>query len=346
DEQVSQIIEQSPQRIAALRILTGGNPRLVKLGYRVLRDGLDGDARGDLERLLDECTPFFKHRIESLAKEARRAFDAIARRWDSVCVDDIRRELRKPSNYVSAQIKRLIDEGFVEECGGEKKKRYQVSERFYNVYYLMRHSREGRRRLRWLIVFMQTFYTRDDFKHWAKRLENELAEPRPESWRSEKLAHLHALSEAADYDGRAMVFEALVRDAIARDDRRELDEEVAGGDPVEKHGFRYFAQEILWLLKPEIRRSLGFKPTHGNWWTQLRQALAEAGLTAEAERQLASLDGSRMNSAQHASAAAVILARLFVRFNEFEALCRKAIEIDPQYAHAWNTLGNALNYQR
>ena len=122
DDQVIHAIEHAPQRIAAMRILTGGNPRLVKLGYRVLREGIDGDVRRDLERLLDECTPFFKHRIESLAKEARRTFDAIARRWDPVTVDEIRLELRKPSNYISAQIKRLIAEGFIEAISGEKKK--------------------------------------------------------------------------------------------------------------------------------------------------------------------------------------------------------------------------------
>ena len=176
DTQVIQAIEHAPQRIAAMRVLTGGNPRLVMLGYRVLREGLDGDVRRDLERLLDECTPFFKHRIESLAKEARRTFDAIARRWDPVTVDDIRVELRKPSNYISAQIKRLITEGFIEAISGEKKKRYQVSERFYNVYYLMRYSREGRRRLRWLVNFMQVFYTRQDYRHWARRLGDELTQ--------------------------------------------------------------------------------------------------------------------------------------------------------------------------
>lgn len=39
DDAVPQVIERAPERVAALRILTGGNPRLVKLGYRVLREG-------------------------------------------------------------------------------------------------------------------------------------------------------------------------------------------------------------------------------------------------------------------------------------------------------------------
>jgi len=344
DDAVINVIEQAPERVAALRILTGGNPRLVKLGYRVLRDGLNGDVRQDLERLLDESTPFFKHRIDSLAKETRRAFDAIARRWDPVTVDDIRRELRKPSNYVSAQIKRLIDEGFVEEAGGDKKKRYQVSERFYNVYYLMRHSREGRNQLRWLVGFMQTFYSRKDFKEWASRLEGELAGPMTEPVRMEKLSFLHALSAAADDDGRGAVFEALVRDAIARDDRRAIDEEIADGDPVESHGSRYLLAETVWLLERDKRCKLGFRPDNNKWWQTLRITLGETGLQ-QAQSCLTALGAWEMDTPRHARAAGLMLDMLFLRHMEAEAAFRKALEFDPQYAAAWGGLGNVLSSQ-
>ncbi len=194
DPTVPEILEKAPERVQALRILTGGNPRLAKLGYRILREGLDGDVRRDLERLLDECTPFFKHRIEGLAKEGRRVFDAIARRWDPVTVDDLKKELRRPSNYISAQIKRLVDEGFIEEASGtEKKKRYQVAERFYNIYYLMRYSREGREKLRWLVAFMKAFYSWDNW-NWPERLERELNDPLETlGVQVEKLANLYTL---------------------------------------------------------------------------------------------------------------------------------------------------------
>ncbi len=344
DASVIRVIEQAPERVAALRILTGGNPRLVKLGYRVLRDGLDGDLRQDLERLLDEATPFFKHRIDSLkAKETRRVFDAIARRWDPITVDDIRRELRKPSNYVSAQIKRLIDEGFVEETGGDKKKRYQVSERFYNVYYLMRHSREGRRRLRWLVGFMQTFYSPKDFKDWAKRLEGDLAGPLAEPARAEKLSHLHALSAAANDDGRGEVFEALVRDAIAHNDRRALDEDIAdSNDPVESHGWRYLLAEIVWLLETDIRRTLGFRPRDGEWWQRLRDTLGIEGLR-RARTRLDELGGWRQDTARHARATGVMLTMLFHNIIEAKSAFLKAIEFDPYNTAAWNNLGIVLS---
>ncbi len=347
DNTVLKVIEKTPERVAALRILTGGNPRLVKLGYRVLRDGLDSDLRQDLERMLDETTPFFKHRIDSLSKEARRTFDAIARRWDPVTVDDIRRELRKPSNNISVQIKRLIDEGFVEEAyGSAKKKSYQVSERFYNVYYLMRHSREGRRRLRWLVGFMQTFYSAKDYKNWAKRLEGELMKPLDGVMRSDKLAHLHALCAASDDDGsRGEVFDALVRDALAHDDRHALDEEIREGDPVEKYGFHYLIAEILWLLDREKRQLLGFKPSYFDWCQRLRRVLLNAGLMPLVEQKIADLSGNRMDTARYANALGVVLEWLLNRTEGAEALYRKALEFDSENVVAWINLGGALENQ-
>lgn len=348
DRRVTEILDQAPERVAVLRILTGGNPRLVKLGYRVLRDGLDGDLRRDLERLLDEATPFFKHRIDSLkAKETRRVFDAIARRWDPVTVDDIRRELRKASNYVSAQIKRLIDEGFVEEAGGDKKKRYQVSERFYNIYYLMRHSREGRKRLRWLVVFMRTFYRRQDFKDMTKRLEEELAGTLAAPLRADKLAQLHALSEAADDFGRADAFDVLVRQGIQEDDAGLWRAAIAeGADPVTSHGWPYLLAEVLWLLEPEARRRLGFRAFDSFWWRRLRLALGEAGL-GRAERLLEDLGGWRQDTPVHRQAAGLMLDWLFQRPAEAEAAFRRALALDEQDAVAWINLGNALaNQQR
>jgi Holliday junction resolvasome RuvABC ATP-dependent DNA helicase subunit len=212
DDTVPKIIEQAPERVAALRILTGGNPRLVKLGYRILRDRLDGDVRQDLESLLDQATPFFKNHIDGLAKEARRAFDAMARRWDPVTVDDIRKELRKPSNYVSALIKRLIDEGFVEEVGGEKKKLYQVSERFYNVYHLWRLTHDGRWRLRSMACFIQAFYGRKDGRKPAP--ENKIGGGVSEPARAEGLSRFHALRATA----AAGAFDEAVRDTVAAND--------------------------------------------------------------------------------------------------------------------------------
>ena len=65
-----------------LHILTGGNPRLVKMVFQLMEQGVTPDFRAQLEGLLDAYTPYFKHRIESMSPQQRRVFDAIALAWD------------------------------------------------------------------------------------------------------------------------------------------------------------------------------------------------------------------------------------------------------------------------
>ncbi|MBK7543603.1 MAG: tetratricopeptide repeat protein [Candidatus Competibacteraceae bacterium] len=339
DPAVPEILEKAPERVRALRILTGGNPRLAKLGYRILREGLDGDVRRDLERLLDECTPFFKHRIEGLAKEGRRVFDAIARRWDPVTVDELRKELRKPSNNISAQIKRLVDEGFIEEASGtEKKKRYQVAERFYNIYYLMRYSRDGRARLRWLVAFMKVFYTSEDYQDWAERLERELKNTVSHLDRQEKLAHLHTLLVAADEPGdRTLAFEVCVRHAIAADDRGHFAEALPA-DPIERFGWRYPVAELLWLLDRETRRELDFKPRESGWLSRVNQQLRKAGLLAAAGSRVSELGGFQCDTIDHARVAGFLLSEIFGRLAEAEAAFREVLKFAPHDIVAWGHL--------
>lgn len=52
------------------RRCAGENPQLIKTFYRLLAEGLYGDIRADLERLLDEFAPHFKSISPSLCDSA------------------------------------------------------------------------------------------------------------------------------------------------------------------------------------------------------------------------------------------------------------------------------------
>ena len=60
----------------------------------------------------------------------------------------------------SAQLRQLIDRGYVREVrqDGETRSRYEVSDRFYNMYYLLRFSPVGRARLERLVDFLHQLY--------------------------------------------------------------------------------------------------------------------------------------------------------------------------------------------
>ena len=161
----------------------------------------------------------------------------------------------------------------------------------------------------------------------------------------DKLAHLQALSAAADDGSRRDVFEALVRDALAHDDRQALDEEIGAGDPVERHGYYYLIAEALWLLDKDHRQALSFKPSGDDWLLRLRTALFKAGLMPAAEQKIADLGGGRMDTAAYANASGMILECLQQRYEDAEAAYRKALELAPDSAHAWNGLGIVLDNQ-
>ena len=161
DEQVQTLVRRNPGRVRTLRVLTGGNPRTLALLYRLLAEGPDGDVQRDVEQLLDTYTPLYKARFEELAAQAQQIVDAMAIHWDPITAGELADKLAPLSvSQVSSQLKRLEDFGVVEKTPwfGEKKTAYQIGERFFNVWYLMRASRRVRRRLVWLVKFLEAWF--------------------------------------------------------------------------------------------------------------------------------------------------------------------------------------------
>ena len=146
DERVRQIMRENPGRLRALRVLTGGNPRTLVLLSCILSEGPDGDVQRDIEQLLDLYTPLYKARFEEMPSQAQRVLDAMAIHWDPVTANELAEKLQPlPVNQVSAQLKRLEDFAVVEKTPwfGESKAAFQIAERFFNIWYLMRASRPG-----------------------------------------------------------------------------------------------------------------------------------------------------------------------------------------------------------
>ena len=171
--QVKRILDEQPARLRTLRMLTGGNPRTIALLFRIFqREGNDSDAQRDLEELLDLYTPLYKARFEELPPQAQRLVDAMALYWDPLTAGDLADKIALPVNAVSAQLKRLEDLGVVEKAlwFGEKKTGFQIAERFFNIWYLMRASRRVRRRLVWLVKFLAAWFSEEELKTRAERL--------------------------------------------------------------------------------------------------------------------------------------------------------------------------------
>ena len=153
---VPQALNLERGRLETLRRLTGGNPRLLVLACRMLIESPLGSAFEDLEQLIDEQTPYFKARIEELPIQARKVFHCLAEGWTPMLAKEVAGAAKLSSSHASAQLKQLVERGYAQEVRlpGTKRTRYEVGDRFYNIYYLLRFSRTNRRRLERLVAFL------------------------------------------------------------------------------------------------------------------------------------------------------------------------------------------------
>ena len=158
--EVSNAIDLEQGRLETIRRLTGGNPRLLSLACRLLIESPIGSAIEDLERLIDEQTPYFKARIEDLPGQARKVFHCLAEGWKPLLAKEVAAAARLSSSHASAQLRQLVEKGYAREVQLPRstRTRYDVSDRFYNIYYLLRFSHSGRDRLERLVEFLHRFF--------------------------------------------------------------------------------------------------------------------------------------------------------------------------------------------
>ena len=143
------------EAVRPLEILTGGNPRLLTI---IARFGAERSFRDLMENLLDlvdEHTEYFKSHLESLPPQERRVYLALARLWKPSTTREVADLARLNTNTCSAQLKRLVARGAIAIDGGTPRRRqYYLTERLYNIYYLLRSGRTTDRLVQALIEFI------------------------------------------------------------------------------------------------------------------------------------------------------------------------------------------------
>ena len=345
DKHVLETLKNQPERIDSLRVLTGGNPRLVKMIYRLLQEGGTGTARQDLDRLLEDCTPYFKHRIEDLKTEERRVFDHVARHWDPVAVGDIQTALRRKSNQVSTYLSRLIDKGFLEEAEGSTRKRksYQVAERFYNIYYLMRFSRSGKKRLAWLIQAMRVLYSENDFRQWTKQTLAAWKDTADPNHRADRETFLYSLTSAVESEElRGELIHQTIHTAWEKDQLQSLSQIIDRRLAQETLGPTFDLITFFSNLPQQERKRTGYDPENAEWWFEIGSLLSDSKnyiLEEEAYRNAINIDSKYSSPWNNLG---VLLMDELQRYNEAEEAYLEAIKIDSAHARPWNNLGILL----
>jgi tetratricopeptide (TPR) repeat protein len=172
----AETLKANRSRLRVLEYFTGGNPRLVLMLYRVVTHSDITEVRRGLEKLLDEVTPYYKAKVESLPPQQRKVLDHIARvsskTSEGATPSQIAEATRLTPNHVSAQLKRLSENGYVRAAAVRgRSSYYTLSEPLYAIWHQMRMGRDAHRRMRWLVDFLKVWYDTEELGVESTRLE-------------------------------------------------------------------------------------------------------------------------------------------------------------------------------
>ncbi len=348
---VLHVINTDSGRIRTLYDLTGGNPRTLVLLYMLLEMDAGGDVMNDLERLLDQVTVLYKARVEDLAPQARVVLDAVALAWNPVPAADVALATGLKTPAVSAQLDRLLKSGILEkvEISTTARAAFQIGERFFNIWYLMRHGpRRQRARLRWLSGFLRNFYSP---RQLTERAADLLKQQRIRGRSDYCLALCDAVE---DGDLRNLLGQEALRELerLAAEQGKKLEEIVDPKDmPQARTAREWFG--VGWWLHAKLDRyeeaeqaylqSIKLDPKHALPWNNLGTLLQDhLGRYEEAEQ--AYLQAIKLDSklAWPWNNLGNLLQVYLGRYEEAERAYRQAIKIDPKDADPWYNLGNLL----
>jgi len=167
DQKIIDSIQKNRPRQKSLHKLTGGSPRLAVMLFEQIAKGFSSNINDDLEILTDAITPLYKSRFEELPTQQQIILDAIALNWDAISLNKLSKATRMQNNQLSPQLKRLVDDGWIETTPAYKAKgnAYFISERFFNIYYLIRNSsRRHKDKVYCLSKFLECFYGEEDLR--------------------------------------------------------------------------------------------------------------------------------------------------------------------------------------
>ena len=191
--------------IRSLEILTGGSPRLLAIVARFGAGLSFRELMDSLFDLVDDHTEYFKSHLESLPAQERRVYLALAELWKPALTKEVAERARLETSKCSAQLARLMERGVVRLDGGSaRRKQYYLSERMYNIYYLLRRGKD--RLVEVLIRFMASYYAPGELKEIGTRIaiEAEDVAPGMRALYRHASAELLAMSEQADEPSRQL----------------------------------------------------------------------------------------------------------------------------------------------
>jgi len=360
--------EISELRARPIRILTGGNPRLLAIISSFGANMSFRELMTDLMQLVDEHTEYFKSHLDNLAPVERKVYLALAELWDPSPAREVAAVARLDVNKTSSLLSRLVERGAVEVVeGGKRTKWYQLSERMYNIYNLMRRRGAPSSRVQAVVDFMVSFYDEEELLNITKCIATEACKLPSQLKEYNYFAYKSIVERMADRSTAEKFIKETPAEFLEPSNIPEsFDEEfifrmreppsISGKRGSAKAGVKHKLELLLSeaeKLSKEPRkvieslelfkRATGMAPDIPAVWIKYSEALQETGKYIEAEQACRKAVEINPQSPWGWVQLGHLLHEKLERYDEAEQAYRKALEIDPEYRWGWAHLGLLLH---
>lgn len=334
--------EPKKERVRPIKILTGGNPRLLTIISTFASKTSFKELMNDLIQLVDEHTEYFRSHLDSFPAIERKVFVALADLWDPVTARRVADAARIDVNKASSFLKRLESRGAVEVVKQRgRKKCYQVAERMYNIYHLMRRRGRPSSRVQAVVNFMIHFYEPEQLVRTTASIAEEACMLGPELRKDHYVLFETILKTVKSEELRDKIIKATPKPFFEAPD---IPSSILELSRLEKTAYPSKAEDKPPVNEIDIRARLAEEPEIAALWIKLGDALEkDPDRVQDAEsayRQAIKIDG---NNADAWVLLGLLLHNKLERYEEAEAAYRKAIELKPDYSWAWAYLGWLLH---
>ncbi|NVM21864.1 MAG: tetratricopeptide repeat protein [Desulfobacterales bacterium] len=325
--------------IKPMKILTGGNPRLLVIISAFAAKTSFKELMDDLTRLVDEHTEYFKSHLDNLPPLERKVFVALADLWKPSTAREVADAARIDVNKASAYLKRLLSKGAVVEVDKKgRRKWYQLAERMYNIYHLMRRRGEPSNRVRAVVHFMVHFYPDEELVRTTATIASEACALAPELRHDHYLLLEGVLKSPETEKYREKIVKEIPKQFFESPDLPESFRKI---EVLDKY-IQPKPQEAP--TREEIQAGIPQYPEDPMAWVILAKTLSqEPDRSDDVEK--ACLEAIKLDPENvHAWAMIALLQGRLKRYEEAVQACRKVIAINPNNAKAWGYLGSLLHF--
>ncbi|MBI3268776.1 MAG: tetratricopeptide repeat protein [Planctomycetes bacterium] len=277
--------------VRAITELTGGNPRLVCMLYRILSAGGLPTVAEELRALVDGITPLYKDVVDHLPRQQAKVLDGLMRNGGRGSPSEIARIARLQLNAVTTQLGRLKEGGFVEAGEEGKGARYLVADALFRTWYQMRYFWQRRRRFELLVDFLKAWFSSEDLRKAVEQTAGTLSRSGGAGGRAQKtvVSLEYYAAASGDPSVRQTAFERIADFHLGAGSREEAAlamAEARGLDPsrpdFEIAGYRALGKRLLEKGEPSqaiatLEEALKRSPDHPETMVDLGVARGMSG---------------------------------------------------------------------